>query len=1206
MNMKPTALLPLMTCMLTLAVLLIPESEATAAGQIGGDLDLRLPFSDGEQYRCSQDYAGISHTGFEVDFALPEGTTVVAAASGTVDLVDNYQGLDCRNNNGCGLQGNDTLGRFVRIRHTGKSGKSWTSTYAHLSSRSVGNGAIVTAGQVIGRSGNTGWSTGAHLHLHMRDSNGLGVRPVPMAGIEVGSGTRVINDFVFNKTYQAIQLGPTLPAASINNVNDDNLAPGNASRQWITINGSNFRDGFTAIFRDITHNQTYPEIVDRARLELLNNGKVRVFAGVGDVVAIWGVVIKNSDGQSSAEKRFAVTVTERYTLTVTGNPAGSGTISANPPPGTDGKYAAGTAVTLTPDASAGYSFSSWGGDAAGNNNKTTVSMDGNRNVTASFAVTPQRYALTMSVNPAGSGSINFNPQPGGDGKYAGGTVVTLTSNPSAGYAFNAWGGDVAGNNNPTTVSMNGNRNVTAGFAVTPQRYALSLSVNPAGSGSIGSNPQPGADGKYAAGTVVTLSSNPSADYGFSGWGGDAFGAANQTTVTMSGNKSATATFTRAPPPPPGKATNPIPSEGAIGQSLRPNLQWQGPAGAAAYGIYFGTVQALGAAHFQDEKNVAQWTPPNLDYSRTYYWRVDVKNAAGQITEGDVWRFTTMAAPPLGKASNPTPANGAIDQALRPNLQWQGSADTVAYRIYLGTSQVLGAAQFQDEKKVAQWTPPNLDYSTTYYWRIDVMNAAGQITEGDVWFFTTLVVENRPPNTPSNLSPPNGAIGQSLTPTIQSSAFNDPDGDAHIATQWQVFNSSGNGVIWDSGEDAVNKTSRSVPAGYLANSATYRWQVRYKDSRGAWSNYSQQTSFTATDQQKRPIVSTLRPTLVTSNSARLWGRVVNDGGSSISERALEWGSASLDEVGGDTKVTIVGTDFYLDVNGLSPGKSYEFIALAENAAGWGVGETMTFTTLSGPAIGKADFDRDGKPDILFQDAAGFVATWLMNGATLQSASFLTPSNVGDLNYRVSGTGDFNRDGQEDILFQHTDGTLAVWYMNRTSQTGAELLKPSNPGDRNWRVAAVADLNKDGKMDIVFQHTDGTLAVWFMNGINLSSASLLSPSNPGDRNWRVIGVGDFNADGDQDLAFQHTDGTLAVWHLNGTALKQTTLLSPSNPGDSRWRAVGVVDRNGDGKVDLLFQHSDYSLAVWSMNGVTLSSAQLLSPSNSGATWRVVGPK
>ena len=68
--------------------------------------------------------------------------------------------------------------------------------------------------------------------------------------------------------------------------------------------------------------------------------------------------------------------------------------------------------------------------------------------------------------------------------------------------------------------------------------------------------------------------------------------------------------------------------------------------------------------------------------------------------------------------------------------------------------------------------------------------------------------NTPPNTPSNVSPPNGAANVSVTPTLQASAFSDPDcvGDTHAASQWQVLNSAGVVIVADSGTDTVNKVS----------------------------------------------------------------------------------------------------------------------------------------------------------------------------------------------------------------------------------------------------------------------------------------------------------------------------------------------------------------------------------------------------------------
>jgi hypothetical protein len=230
---------------------------------------------------------------------------------------------------------------------------------------------------------------------------------------------------------------------------------------------------------------------------------------------------------------------------------------------------------------------------------------------------------------------------------------------------------------------------------------------------------------------------------------------------------------------------------------------------------------------------------------------------------------------------------------------------------------------------------------------------------------------------------------------------------------------------------------------------------------------------------------------------------------------------------------------------------------------------------------------------------------MDGSALLSASMITPNNVGDPGWRIVGTGTFNPDSEADILFQHTDGSLAVWYMNDVTLTSAAMLNPGHPGDINWRALAVADLNSDSRSDIVFQHTNGNLAVWYMNGVDLTSASLFNPSNPGDPNWRLAGAGRFNPDDRTDLLFQHTNGTLAVWYMNGVDLISATLLNPANTGDPQYRVVATPDVNGDSNSDILFQHANGTIAVWFMRGVDLVRGELLNPAVPGGTWRVVAP-
>jgi hypothetical protein len=125
--------------------------------------------------------------------------------------------------------------------------------------------------------------------------------------------------------------------------------------------------------------------------------------------------------------------------------------------------------------------------------------------------------------------------------------------------------------------------------------------------------------------------------------------------------------------------------------------------------------------------------------------------------------------------------------------------------------------------------------------------------------------NNIPATPSLSSPANGATGQSLTPTLQASAYSDPDGDSHGNSQWQVDNNSGfSSPEWDSGESYAASTSATVPSGRLGYGTTYHWRVRYKDSRGAWSSWSVSHSFTT---QAAPNNSPATPALSSPPTGR---------------------------------------------------------------------------------------------------------------------------------------------------------------------------------------------------------------------------------------------------------------------------------------------------------------------------------------------------
>ncbi len=171
---------------------------------------------------------------------------------------------------------------------------------------------------------------------------------------------------------------------------------------------------------------------------------------------------------------------------------------------------------------------------------SAAAFDGKFNGNVDWAVValevkPQKYDLTVSAS--GSGSVNVelagsNALSGGT--YNSGAEIMLTAIPESGFEFSGWSGDLTGLSNPATVTMDANKSVTATFTPKP-----TLTVNTAGSGSVGINP-PG--GVYNTGDVVTLTATPGPGFAFSGWSGDLAGSDNPATITMSGSKTVTAAF----------------------------------------------------------------------------------------------------------------------------------------------------------------------------------------------------------------------------------------------------------------------------------------------------------------------------------------------------------------------------------------------------------------------------------------------------------------------------------------------------------------------------------------------------------------------------------------------------------------------------------------------------------------------------------------
>ena len=103
-----------------------------------------------------QVYNGKGHTG--IDFAASIGTPVLASLGGTIVGAGNTDVGSCR-----------SYGKWIMIKHN----NGLSTLYAHLSLINVTMGQTVSTGQVIGYSGNTGYSTGPHLHFGVYATEGV-------------------------------------------------------------------------------------------------------------------------------------------------------------------------------------------------------------------------------------------------------------------------------------------------------------------------------------------------------------------------------------------------------------------------------------------------------------------------------------------------------------------------------------------------------------------------------------------------------------------------------------------------------------------------------------------------------------------------------------------------------------------------------------------------------------------------------------------------------------------------------------------------------------------------------------------------------------------------------------------------------------------------------------------------------------------------
>jgi hypothetical protein len=217
-------------------------------------------------------------------------------------------------------------------------------------------------------------------------------------------------------------------------------------------------------------------------------------------------------------------------------------------------------------------------------------------------------------------------------------------------------------------------------------------------------------------------------------------------------------------------------------------------------------------------------------------------------------------------------------------------------------------------------------------------------------------------------------------------------------------------------------------------------------------------------------------------------------------------------------------------------------------------------------GVGDFNGDEHNDLaLWNAATGAVEFWLLNGTARAGAPVpLAGAAPLPLNWLPAGVADFDRDGRPDLLWRNTTSQkLVAWTLAGTARKGSLVPNPDQAADANWRVVAAADANADGIADLVFQNsTSANVVIWLMDAsFARTSGNFTNPARPGDANWTLEAAADYGAGAGGvanglDLVWRNTtSGNLVLWFMDLAGVRTSgTPTTPAQPAITSWQVAG----------------------------------------------------
>jgi hypothetical protein len=275
-----------------------------------------------------------------------------------------------------------------------------------------------------------------------------------------------------------------------------------------------------------------------------------------------------------------------------------------------------------------------------------------------------------------------------------------------------------------------------------------------------------------------------------------------------------------------------PSNFATGLPVSMPLSWNAVTSATYYNLQVSTDSTFASSIIYNQNNLTG-TSQNvggLANNTVYYWRVNAANVTSTGPWSYVNRFTTVVGTPTLAA----PATGSINEPVTLALSWNPVASATSYSLQVSSDSTFTGPLFYSQSGLpsTSQTVSAMANNTTYYWRVNAMNAGGTSAWSTKNTFSTIIAI---PLTPTLVAPINTAANQPVTLSL---SWNAVAAATSYALQVSTDPTFATSIIYS--QTGIAATMLSVSG--LANNTSYYWHVKATNLAGS-SGWSPSNAFT---------------------------------------------------------------------------------------------------------------------------------------------------------------------------------------------------------------------------------------------------------------------------------------------------------------------------------------------------------------------------